>query len=72
MSSDRMEGREAMVRGESSGLRFVTGVVLFGGMGGDGLAGTRFMPPCVSSAIIAGLLLRLMGLGGGRGGCLEG
>lgn len=51
MSSDRMEGREAMVRGESSGLRFVTGVVLFGGMGGDGLAGTRFMPPCASSAV---------------------
>ena len=34
---------------ESSGLRLVTGVVLFGGIGGDGLAGTRLAPPCVKS-----------------------
>ena len=30
---------------ESSGVRLVTGVVLLGGMGGDGLAGTRLAPP---------------------------
>lgn len=29
----------------SSVLRLVTGVVLFGGIGGDGLAGTRLAPP---------------------------
>lgn len=61
-----------MVRGESSALRLVTGVVLFGGMGGEGLAGTRLVPPCASSANIAGWLLRLIGLGGGIGGCLVG
>ncbi len=47
MSSDRMEGRDEMVSGESSALRLVTGVVLFGGIGGEGLA-----PPCVSSAVV--------------------
>lgn len=31
----------------SSGVRLVTGVVLFGGIGGDGLAGTRLVPPQV-------------------------
>lgn len=30
---------------ESSVLRLVTGVVLLGGMGGEGLAGTRLVPP---------------------------
>lgn len=30
---------------ESSGLRLVTGVVLLGGIGGEGLAGTRLVPP---------------------------
>lgn len=30
---------------ESSGVRLVTGVVLLGGIGGDGLAGTRLAPP---------------------------
>lgn len=30
---------------ESSVLRLVTGVVLFGGIGGEGLAGTRLAPP---------------------------
>lgn len=28
-------------------FRLVTGVVLFGGIGGDGLAGTRLAPPPV-------------------------
>lgn len=46
-----MEGREEMVSGESSALRLVTGVVLFGGMGGEGLTGTRLVPPCESSAV---------------------
>ncbi len=41
-----------MVSGESSALRLVTGVVLFGGIGGEGLAGTRLTPPCVSSAVV--------------------
>lgn len=72
MSSDRMEGREEMVRGESSALRLVTGVVLFGGMGGEGLTGNKLVPPCDSSANMPGLLVRLIGLGGGRGGCLGG
>lgn len=30
---------------DSSVLRLVTGVVLFGGIGGEGLAGTRLAPP---------------------------
>lgn len=30
---------------ESSVLRLVTGVVLLGGIGGEGLAGTRLAPP---------------------------
>lgn len=46
-----MEGREEMVSGESSALRLVTGVVLFGGMGGEGLTGNRLVPPCESSAV---------------------
>lgn len=46
-----MEGREEMVRGESSWLRLVTGVVRLGGMGGEGLAGTRLVPPCDNSAV---------------------
>lgn len=50
-SSDRMEGREEIVRGESSVLRLVTGVVLLGGMGGEGLADTRLVPPCDNSAV---------------------
>lgn len=52
----------------------MTGVVLFGGVGGERLvgAGTRPIPEpaCESSASSAGLLLRLVGLGGGTGGCL--
>lgn len=32
---------------ESSVLRLVTGVVLLGGIGGEGLAGTRLAPPLV-------------------------
>lgn len=31
----------------SSVLRLVTGVVLLGGMGGEGLAGTRLWPPVI-------------------------
>lgn len=31
----------------SSGLRFVTGVVLLGGIGGEGLVGTRLVPAWV-------------------------
>lgn len=51
-SRERMEGREEMGWAEFSGLRFVTGVVLLGGIGGDGLAGAGLAVPttCVSSA----------------------
>lgn len=44
-SRDSMEVREEIARVESSVLRLVTGVVLFGGMGGEGLAGTKLAPP---------------------------
>lgn len=49
-SRDSIEGREEM--GRFSVLRFVTGVVLLGGMGGDGLTGAGLALPttCVSSA----------------------
>lgn len=55
----------------SSVMRLVTGVVLLGGIGGEGLTGTRLAPPvaCVRSANMAAVLLLLTGLGGGRGGC---
>lgn len=58
---------------ESSVLRLVTGVVLLGGIGGEGLAGTRLAPPVawVKSPSMAALPL-FTGLGGGRGGCLAG
>lgn len=58
----------------STEWRLVTGVILFGGVGGERLAGAGTimtpLPGCESSASSAGLLRRLLGLGGGTGGCL--
>lgn len=61
-SRESMEGKEEMGRTELSVLRFVTGVVLLGGIGGDGLAGAGLALPttCVSSAgEDRGLLVRI-------------
>lgn len=45
-SRENCEGLIGWLEAEgSSVLRLVTGVVLFGGIGGDGLAGTRLAPP---------------------------
>lgn len=51
-SKESIVGKEEMGRTELSVLRFVTGVVLLGGIGGDGLAGAGLALPttCVSSA----------------------
>lgn len=51
-SGESIEGREEMGRAEFSVWRFVTGVVLLGGIGGDGLAGVGLPLPttCESSA----------------------
>lgn len=51
-SRERIVGREDMGWVGLSVVRLVTGVVLLGGIGGDGLAGAWLAPPttCVSSA----------------------
>lgn len=51
-SRESIEGREEMGSVELSVLRFVTGVVLLGGIGGEGLTGAALALPttCVSSA----------------------
>lgn len=51
-SGESIKGKEEMGKEEFSVWRFVTGVVLLGGIGGDGLAGAwlAFPTTCVSSA----------------------
>lgn len=44
-SRESGEGMMGWLEAESSVLRLVTGVVLLGGIGGEGLAGTRLAPP---------------------------